>query len=194
MWNGSVFSLDKGYSTNWCNKASARWTNLVEIATVNTFLFTSKTVNKFNIICDDNTTTCRVNGSGIIQLRPPCAIQTSDYEIVSVNHIELATMDIIIPSVNISDILIEMATISKEDNNHSTAPDDIKMAILQNAIIHQRNLLKSVYNHDIHNTHHYIMIYSIVFMLIRAKGQAWAKGNWKKKREHTTERGNIWKP
>lgn len=56
------------------------WSNL---HAKNAYLFTTTVKTTFKIICEEKTTICEAEGTGIIQLNPRCIIQSLNYEIVS---------------------------------------------------------------------------------------------------------------
>lgn len=74
----------------------------------NAYVFTTTVRTTFNIICEEKTTICDAEGTGMIQLDPKCIIQSQNYEIVSENNIDSEKMNILIPKINISDFVFEI--------------------------------------------------------------------------------------
>lgn len=136
----------------------------------NTFLFTTKTKTIFNIICENGTMVCHAKGSGIIQMRPRCILQTSNYEIVSDNDITVGEINIIIPQINISEILIELTPTSTVEYEQDNMQQDEYMTDLQHAIQQQKKQLENIPNYHPHNIHHYTMVYALLIGMVALVG------------------------
>ncbi|XP_037041470.1 uncharacterized protein LOC119078121 isoform X2 [Bradysia coprophila] len=137
-----------------------------KLHTPNTFLFTTKTRTTFNIICGNKATTCYAEGAGIVQLDPQCVLQAANYEITSENDVDYGELHIVIPKLNISDILIEIKPNSSNEPTHETMQLDEQMAILEKAIHNQKQQMQTFPTISVHDIHHYTMVYVIVILLI----------------------------
>ena len=130
-----------------------------KLHTPNQFLFTVVNETMVNIICKDESTVCKLKGSGIISLRQQCTIHTDNMEITADNNFSSELPIILAPGLNLSTILTRMNQTMVNKGIQLSYEIDPELDSLAVAIQQQKISEEVVPAFDWHHVHHYAMLY-----------------------------------
>lgn len=147
-------------------KSMAPSNTWIQLHNPNSWIYSLDQEYVIDVICDKNVLNVKLNGSGVLELRPNCLIKQPEMLISAHNIYPTVAHASFIPSTNLSNQIIQQQEDIKGTSFKIERTDNSEYEKLQKEIEKLRAQEKLPEELTIHDVHHYSVLYLVIGIII----------------------------